>query len=404
MTLKIGYLVPEFPSQTHIIFWREITQLREMGFPVLLYSTRRPPPGSCPHEFAAPAEAETRYTFPPAAGTAFTLATRPVRALRALRYVAGLGESSVKDRLKRLGLVACAAGLARAALSQGVDHLHVQSCAEAAHLAALCRILGGPRYSLTLHGDLPVYGTDHRSKMKGASFIMVVGQHLKDQVVREVGIEPDRIVSTFLGIDTEKFHDSGRRAYLPRRIHVVSVGRINRAKGYRHSLAAIRAALDHGIDVSYTIVGEGPDRPSVDAEIARLGLAEKVRLAGAQSEDTVAELLQESDVFLLSSVGAGEAYPSVIIEAMASGLPVVSSRIGATPEMMTHGANGLLVTQGDEAALTDALVMLAEHPDERRRLGEAARLRARDVYDRRVSTTRLLENIRAFSGSNGTGA
>ena len=284
----------------------------------------------------------------------------------------------------------------RDAEKQGVGHIHVQSCAEAAHLAALCRLLGGPTYSLTLHGDLQGYGTDHRSKMERASFVLVVGQHLKDQVVREVGIEPDRIVSTFFGIDTEKFHDSGRHAYLPGRIHVVSVGRLNYSKGYGHGLAAVRAVLDRGFDVTYTIAGEGPHRPSVEAEIARLGLSDRVRLAGSQSEDQVAELLQEADAFLLSSVGAGEAYPSVVIEAMASGLPVVCSRIGATPEMMTHGVNGLLIPQGDEAALTDALVMLAERPDERRRLGEAARLRARETFDRRISTARLLDSLRVF--------
>ena len=63
--VKIGYLVPEFPTQTHIIFWREIILLREMGVEVFLLSTRRPAPGSCPHEFAAQAEAETHYAYPP---------------------------------------------------------------------------------------------------------------------------------------------------------------------------------------------------------------------------------------------------------------------------------------------------------------------------------------------------
>ena len=222
------------------------------------------------------------------------------------------------------------------------------------------RILGGPTYSLTLHGDLPVYGTDHRSKMERAKFVLVVGQHLKDQVVREVGIESDRVVSTFLGIDTEKFRNSDRRTYLPGRLHLVSVGRLNRAKGYRHGLAAVCAVLERGIDISYTIVGDGPDRTGIESEIARLGLSGVARLAGVQSEDQVVELLQNADAFLLSSVGAGEAYPSVVIEAMASALPVVCSRIGATPEMITDGVNGLLIPQGAEAVLAEVLVMLAD--------------------------------------------
>ena len=89
MAIKLGYLVPEFPSQTHIIFWREISLLRETGFPVVIYSTRRPPPGSCQHGFAGAAEAETHYAFPPLVASAFTLATRPVRVFRRVRTSPG---------------------------------------------------------------------------------------------------------------------------------------------------------------------------------------------------------------------------------------------------------------------------------------------------------------------------
>ena len=137
MSLTLGYLIPEFPSQTHIIFWREISLLREMGHRVVIYSTRRPPPDSCPHAFAETASAETRYTFPPLPGAALTLTTRPVRVLRALHYIASLSESSIKDRIKKLGLMLCAAGLVHDASKQGVGHIHVHSCAEAAHIAAL---------------------------------------------------------------------------------------------------------------------------------------------------------------------------------------------------------------------------------------------------------------------------
>ena len=79
--LKIGYLVSVFPTQTHIIFWREITLLREMGAELVLYSTRRPPPGPSPHEFAAQAQAETHYVFPPPLlRCSLTLASRPLGA------------------------------------------------------------------------------------------------------------------------------------------------------------------------------------------------------------------------------------------------------------------------------------------------------------------------------------
>jgi colanic acid/amylovoran biosynthesis glycosyltransferase len=392
--IKIGYLVPVFPAQTHIIFWREITMLREMGVELVLLSTRRPAPGSCPHEFAAEAEAETHYAYPPPlASCSLTLASRPLGLLRALRYLVNLRESPIKDRVKRLGLLFCAANLIRYTRKHGIRHIHSHSAREATHLVALCRLLGGPTYSITLHGDLPVYGTDHRSKMANASFVMVVGQHLKKQVESNVGIPADRVISTFLGVDTEKWHDAGLHAYEPRRLHVVTVARLNYGKGIPHALAAVRAVVDRGFDVCYSIAGEGPYRLEIEEEIQRLELSDRVTLLGMLSESQIINLNQQADAFMLSSIGTGEAFPSVIIEAMASGLPIITSIIGATPEMITHEVEGLLVEPGDEAGLTAALIRLAENPDERRRMGEAGQRRARAVFDRKNSANRFLQAI-----------
>jgi glycosyltransferase involved in cell wall biosynthesis len=392
--VKFGYLVPEFPGQTHIIFWREISLLREMGVEIFLLSTRRPAPGSCPHDFAAQAEAETHYVYPPPLATcALTLAIRPWGALRALRYLAGLRESPIKDRIKRLALLFCAAGLLQFTRKRGIRHIHSQSAAEGAHLVALCRLLGGPTYSLTLHGDLPVYGTDHRSKMADASFVMVVGQHLKKQVEKNVGVPADRVISTFLGVDTEKWHDAGLHSYEPGRLHVVTVARLNYVKGIEHAQAAVRAAVDRGLDVRYSIAGEGPYRPQIEEAIRRLGLSDRVTLLGMLSEPQIISMNQRADAFMLSSIGKGEAFPSVIIEAMASGLPIISSIIGATREMITHEVEGFLVEPGDEAGLTEALVRLANNPGERKRMGEAGQRRARGVFDRRHSVDRFLQAI-----------
>jgi glycosyltransferase involved in cell wall biosynthesis len=229
--------------------------------------------------------------------------------------------------------------------------------------------------------------------MADAAFVLVVGQHLKKQVENNVGVPPDRVISTFLGVDTERWHDAGRRAYEPGRLDVVTVARLNYMKGIPHALAAVRAAVDRGFDVRYSIVGEGPYRPEIEEAILRLGLSDRVKLLGMLSESQIISLNQQADVFMLSSIGRGEAFPSVIIEAMASGLPVISSLIGATPEMITHESEGFLVKPGDEAGLTTALIRLIENPDERRRMGEAAQRRARAVFDRKISVNRFVQLI-----------
>ncbi len=391
---SIGYLVPEFPSQTHVFFWREILALRQAGVLVHLISSRRPPAGACRHEFAEEAARQTYYLYPPRFFRAFgALMLRPLRTLKALRYVFGLRESPWKKRLKYCGALLCAADLLAHARERGYRHLHVHSCADTAHIAALCHILGGPTYSLTLHGDLPVYGTDHLSKMAGASFVACVTAPLRQQVRDQVGLPDERTGVLWMGVDTDAFRSDEARTYEPNRLHIVTVARLNAMKGHGHALAAMRQAVDRGCDVRYTIAGEGPHRPEIEAAIGRLGLADRVQMAGTLSETAVRALLQRADAFILPSVGLGEAAPVSVMEAMACSLPVIASIIGGTPDMITHGVDGLLVAQADEQGLADALVLLANDPGQRRRLGQAARARAVQVFDTRQTARRLLEAI-----------
>jgi glycosyltransferase involved in cell wall biosynthesis len=392
--VKLGYFVPEFPAQTHVFFWREIVALRQAGVDVQLISSRRPDPDACRHDFAAAAVRETHYLFPPRWLPAMAaLAVRPLGTLKGMAYVAGLRESPLKRRLIYNGLLLSAADLLLHARKLGLDHVHVHSCADAAHVVALCRLLGGPPYSLTLHGDLPVYGSDHRSKMAPAKFVACVTTPLQRQVVEQVGLPPERAPVLWMGVETERFCAGDRRTYQPRQLHLVTVARLNAMKGHKHALAALRTARERGCDVRYTIAGEGPYRAEIEAEIQRLGLDKQVRLTGTMGESAVLELLQEADAFVLSSVGLGEAAPVSVMEAMACGLPVLCSIIGGTPDMIRNGVDGLLIKQADEAGLADAMVLLAENVEERRRLGQAARERAVQFFDSRVTARRLLEAI-----------
>src|SRR5512135_1359582 len=250
----IGILIPEFPSQTHIIFWREIAALRALGESVSIISTTSPDPKACLHDFAQPSRQETHYIYPPRLAVALkTLAARPLGAGCAVRYVLGLGQSTALERAKKLGYLLCAADLLDHCRRRGIEHLHVHSCAEAAHIAAITNILGGPPYSLTLHGDLPVYGKDHAKKMARAKFVATDGAHLKPQIVKHADYPESRVLPTFLGLDLGRFRcDLGARSREPNALRLTTVGRLDLCKGHRHALAAIRAAVDQGYDIRYT--------------------------------------------------------------------------------------------------------------------------------------------------------
>jgi colanic acid/amylovoran biosynthesis glycosyltransferase len=371
---KIGYVVPEFPGQTHIFFWREVVALREAGTEVTLLSTRRPPDDACRHAFAAEARKETHYVFPPRiVRSIVALLRRPIRSIRAASYALGLRESPLKRRLRILALLPCAAEMLEVSRERGLSHIHVHSCADAAHLAAMCRLLGGPTYSLTLHGDLAVYGTDHASKMRHAKCVTAVTAALRRQIVDQVGLPPERVPVIWMGVDTRRFNPPAQRDGEPGRLHVLTVARLNVNKGHRYALAAIRRVVDEGIDIRYTIVGEGPDRAQIESEVKRLNLQDRVTLTGTQSEDAILELLRRVDAFILPSVGQGEAAPVSVMEAMACGLPVICSIIGGTPDMITTGVDGILTPQAGENEIADALRLLAGNVAERTRLATAAR-------------------------------
>src|SRR5262249_26652657 len=142
---RLGYLVPEFPRQTHVFFWRECEQLGRRGVEPVFLSTRKPPADACPHEFRDRAAAATHYVFPPPACSVISLFARPAGILRAVAYWLGLG-GSAKDRLRHLGLIVCAAHLAGYCRKRGVTHIHIHSCGQSALLAAFAQRLGGPGY------------------------------------------------------------------------------------------------------------------------------------------------------------------------------------------------------------------------------------------------------------------
>jgi len=349
---------------------------------------------ACKHEFASAARKETQYLFPPDLSA---LASWTIGGLRhigsAFDYLKML-ESGAKARLRQLGFFVSAVSLVHWARKNRIDHIHGHSCADSAHVLALSRRLGGPPFSLTLHGDLDVYGKDHKAKFADASFVAAVGRHLCEQIVEKTGLDWQKVHATFMGIESSNFASLGRlREGRSGALNLVTVARLHPNKGHFHALEAIRRARELGADVTYAIAGEGPFRDAVAAKIAELKLESAVTLLGTVSESEVMDLLSNADGFLLTSIGKGEAWPVAVMEAMGAGLPVISSIIGATPEMITPGVDGFLVPQRDEAAIFEKIMELAQDMNLRNRIGSAARTTARERFDVAISAGDLFRSI-----------
>jgi glycosyltransferase involved in cell wall biosynthesis len=155
---------------------------------------------------------------------------------------------------------------------------------------------------------------------------------------------------------------------------ILAVGRLAAPKD---PVTLVRALAEVDAPFTARIVGDGPDRPAVEAEIRAAGLAGAIELAGERRD--VPQLLAGADVFVLSTQSEGA--PLSILEAMAAGLPVVAAAVGGVPELIEHGGTGLLVPPADPAALAAALERLLRDAGLRRALGAAGRARVRARFD-----------------------
>jgi glycosyltransferase involved in cell wall biosynthesis len=393
--MRIGYLVPEFPGQTHIFFWREICVLRKLGAELFLLSTKRPQKPSR-HAFGSHAQAETRYIFPPAfVRDILYLLQRPELTRRMLLYIMRLEDADWKMRLRLLGLMICAAELLLIAKQEGLGHVHGHSCANVAHLLALADQCGDLPYSLTLHGDLPVYGGDHRFKFARSRFVACVTYALQRQVQEVCGIEKKRLPVIRMGVNVEKFKPGPSREGQPGVLRLITVARLAECKGHVYAIRALRRAIDQGLQANYTIVGDGEERARLEKEVASLGLKSHVRLVGTAGEHEVLEYLYEADCFVLPSIGYGEAAPVSVMEAMACQLPVIASIIGGTPEMIEPDVNGILVEQADVEGLAQAMLRLGADGRLRKDLAMAARKTAETQFSAELFGSELHKAILA---------
>jgi len=196
-----------------------------------------------------------------------------------------------------------------------------------------------------------------------------------------------------MGVDTARFVPVAKSANASK-FTAVTVARLNHTKGHLYALEALAALNRQGVEIEYKIAGAGPERENIERHIKDLNLSRQVTLLGNLGEQAVGQLLTQADVFLLTSFGLGEAAPVSVMEAMASGTPVISSRIGGTAEMIDDGVDGLLVSQKNVDEIAAALRRLVLSPELREQLAAAARARATREFDFRQNAALLFARFK----------
>jgi glycosyltransferase involved in cell wall biosynthesis len=396
---SFAYLVPQFPGQTHIFFWREIAALEAQNVTPVLYSTTVPPAGLISHKWSD--EAMARTTYLASRNPALLLAILPRLPWGLiLREARMMPKGEAKTFLKDVIISAPAAEkLAQDCKRRGITHIHAHSCGRAALIAALAHHAHGLSYSLTLHGPLQDYGVGQRFKWQGAAFVSIITRALLDLLPGQLGDAlPKRLPLQPMGVDTSAFRRDA--PYLPpvagEPLRVFSCGRLNVVKGHQDLMQAVRRLIDQGQAVKLEIAGEDDAggsgfRAELQKRIVELGLEDHVTLLGAISADAVRDKLMAAHVFVLASWSEplGVAY----MEAMSCEVPTVGTAAGGVPELITDGHDGLLVPPQNPEALADALTRLAEDPDMALSLAQAGRARVVSGFDSSRGAAMLVREI-----------
>jgi colanic acid/amylovoran biosynthesis glycosyltransferase len=342
------------------------------------------------------AESEHTYYVKPASIAAVALQVlaialgNPGATLRGLRAALRLGGFDLKSRAFAFFYLAEALLVGKWMQRHQLRHLHVHFGGPVATVGMLTAQAWQVPWSVTLHGPDEFFDQDAfylRQKIDSASFIVCISDFCRSQVLRISAGTPDsRLEVVRLGVDCTALQPRPPQNKPAGPVRIVCTGRMVAAKGHRILLEAISGLLEAssglisgGIDLSLVLIGDGPERKALEAQCDQQGIRSHVQFLGAMAHQATLAEVAQADIFVLASFAEG--LPVALMEAMALGVPCVSTTIAAIPELILDGVNGLLVPPANPQLLAIALEKLASAPALRQKLGVAARATAEKHYN-----------------------
>jgi len=405
--MRIGYLVSLYPASSHTFVRREVHALREQGVDVRTFSVRTPRSA----ERSAPEDRrafeETCYLLPMAPlrllrAHLATFSKNPLGYMRTLRLSLQHRVPGVRALCLSFAYFAEAMVLARELEQRGITHLHNHFANAGANVGFLAaRYLGIP-WSLTLHGhsetDYPA-GNLLPQKLVAADFAVCISYFGRAQAYRVIAPEHwEKLFISRCGVDLQALpvRDAAITRELNARrarggVRLICVARLAAEKGIVGLLQAFAKARVPGVEL--VLVGEGPERKSVEQYIEQLGISDQVQLRGRLPESETLREIALADVLVLASFLEG--LPVVLMEAMALCVPVVAPRIAGVPELVEDGHSGLLFPASAWDELAECLRRITTDHALRGKLAGAGRAKIEREFDIRRAVRPLLARYRA---------
>jgi len=388
--LRLGYIIKMYPRVSETFILNEMLELERRGAKISIFSLKKPNEGIF-HPQVALLKAKAHYLegfdvkkWGTWLGEVWDHLSGDSAGLWEL-IKEGLAE---KDNYK-IELAMQAAWIAAKAKETGITHFHAHFASLPSTMAYYAYLISGIPFSFTAHAkDIFVYDMNEHhlaKKLAAAKFVVTVTNFNYRYLIENApDVDPSTIKVIHNGIDLDRF----KPVDTPSRDDdlILGVGRLVPKKGFATLLDACRILKDKGVRFKCLIVGDGPERENLLLKKAEIGLGDNdVEFTGAKTQDEVLDLMRRAALFCLPCTvdidGNQDALPTVIIEALALGLPVISTSISGVPEMIDHEKSGVLVEPDKPGELSDWIERLLKSKELRSELAAAGRARAEDKFN-----------------------
>lgn len=387
----VAYLFERFPSFGQTFCYREVAELERQGMTLQVYAIRRP--ANEPEQNWDRQIVDRVHYLPEEKA----LVAEVDNALRKKAV-----PSEVRDTVQQWGRQSDFLRLYQAIYiglrmqRDGVGHLHAHFAGMAARTAYWVGRFFGMPYSFTAHANDIFAPRDFvvslQKLLEAAAAIVTVSDYSANDLKARFPGSATKVHRVYNGVDLTRFHPPDPGSGTPA---IVSIGRLIEKKGFADLISACALLTSRRRGFVCEIIGEGPLEGTLRAQIVDADVQGCVRLVGPKTQAEIALRLSHATIFALPCVreadGGMDNLPTVIMEAMAAGLPVISTPLGGIPEMVEHDVNGELVPERDPAAICAAMERLISDPERARRLGDKGRHIAQEKFSIETSARRLRE-------------
>ena len=389
--LKVTYIMSRFPKLTETFVLFEMLAVEQQGVQIELYPLLREKTDVMHPEarsFMERAHFQPFVSWPILRSNVHFLLRKPRAYLGTLWTAMRTNWGSWRYFSGVLGIFPKSVHFAFLMAEDEVDHVHAHFASHPAAAAFIINRLTGIPYSFTGHGS-DLNRDQHMlcEKVAQAAFVVPISDFFKEMIVEHCGEQyRDKVIVVHCGVDTRVFQPiQAHKQKDSVMFSIYSVGTLHEVKGQTYLIEACRLLEERGVKFSCHFIGDGPDLAVLSEQVKQAGLTDMVHFHGRCTHQEVVELLQDADVLVTPSVptkdGRREGIPVVLMEAMASGLPVVATAISGIPELVEDKLNGFLTPAGDAPAIASALERLYNDPDLRQQFAQAGREKVIDEFD-----------------------